>query len=155
MATHFGAAGRPMRRSPFVLVAAVASRTVPDWLIPLLARLSVAAVFFLSGRTKVEGLFTLSDGTFLLFEHEYAVPVLPPHVAAYIATTAEHVFPVLLVLGLFTRISALALLIMTLVIQIFVYPDAWAVHLTWAALVIPLIARGGGRLSLDRMLRIP
>jgi putative oxidoreductase len=155
MAAYFRDAGRPTLRSPLALIAALAQRAVPDWLIPLLQRLAIAGVFFLSGRTKVDGLFTLSDGTFFLFENEYAVPVLPPAAAAYIATAAEHVFPILLVLGLFTRVSALALLIMTLVIQTFVYPDAWAVHLTWAALMIPLIARGGGRLSLDHMLRIP
>ncbi len=155
MATNFGDAQQRSLRSPFILLAALAHRAVPDWLIPLLQRLAVAAVFFLSGRTKVDGVFTLSDSTFFLFENEYAVPLIPPETAAYMATTAEHLFPILLVLGLFTRFSALALLMMTLVIQIFVYPGAWAVHLTWAALMIALIARGGGKLSLDHLLRIP
>lgn len=155
MATYFRSDQDRSYRSPFILFATIAQRAVPDWLIPLLQRLAIAAVFFLSGRTKVEGLFTLSDSTFFLFENEYAVPLIPPETAAYVATTAEHLFPVLLVLGLFTRVSALSLLIMTLVIQVFVYPGAWAVHLTWAALMIPLIARGGGKLSLDHVLRIP
>lgn len=155
MATSFpDARPRPLR-SPFALFASLAHNAVPDWLIPLLQRLAIAAVFFLSGRTKVEGFFTLSDSTFFLFENDYAVPLIPPDVAAYLATTAEHLFPILLVLGLFTRFSALALLIMTLVIQLFVYPGAWAVHLTWAALMVPLIARGGGGASLDRLLKIP
>ncbi|MCA1749142.1 MAG: DoxX family protein [Sphingomonadales bacterium] len=141
--------------SPFGLLAWIAEWAVPDWLIPLLQRTSIAAVFFLSGRTKVEGWFTLSDSTLFLFEHEYSVPLLPPDIAANITTMAEHVFPILLVLGLFTRFSALALLLMTLVIQIFVYPGAWPVHLTWGALLVPLIARGGGTISLDRMFKIP
>jgi uncharacterized membrane protein YphA (DoxX/SURF4 family) len=70
------------------------------------------------------------------------------------ATSAEHLFPILLVLGLFTRASALALLGMTLVIQVFVYPDAWPTHLGWTGLLLPLIAWGGGKASLDRLLRI-
>lgn len=142
-------------RSPLAAFASAAERTVPDWLLPLLQRLAIAAVFFLSGRTKVDGVFTISDSTFFLFENDYAVPLLSPQVAAYAASAAEHIFPILLVLGLFTRLSATALLMMTLVIQLFVYPGAWAVHFTWAALMIPLIARGGGRMSLDRLLRIP
>ncbi len=142
-------------RSPLFGFASLADRAIPLSLMLLLQRLAIAAVFFLSGRTKVEGLFTVSDSAFFLFEHEYALPFIPPHLAAYAATAAEHIFPVLLVLGLLTRFSALALLIMTAVIQLFVYPGAWAVHLTWAALLIPLIARGGGKMSLDRLLRIP
>jgi len=141
-------------RSPFRLLARAARISTPDWLLPLLQRLGIAAVFFQSGRTKVEGVFTLTDGTFALFETEYALPFLDPNAAAYLAAAAEHIFPILLVLGLFTRLSALALFIMTLVIQLFVYPDAWPTHLGWAALLIPLIGRGGGRVSLDNWLRI-
>lgn len=77
--------------------------------------------------------------------------MLPPAIAAYLATYAEHLFPLLLVLGLLTRLSALALLLMTLVIQLFVYPDAWSTHLSWAALLLLLIGRGAGRLSLDHL----
>jgi putative oxidoreductase len=120
----------------------------------LVQRLGIAAVFFQSGRTKVEGIFTIPDTTIELFRSEYALPLLPPELAAYMAAGAEHLFPVLLVLGLFTRLSALALLGMTLVIQTFVYPDAWPTHLSWAGLMLPLIALGGGRFSLDRLLRI-
>jgi len=142
-------------RSPLSMIAGLGERAFPEWLLSLLQRLGIAAIFFLAGRTKVEGLFTITDGTFALFESEYALPIIAPNTAAYLATSAEHVFPVLLVLGLFTRLSALALLIMTLVIQVFVYPDAWPTHLAWAALLIPLVSRGGGRYSLDRMFRIP
>lgn len=141
-------------RSPLMLFARLAEKSTPDWLLPLLMRLGIAAVFFQSGRTKVEGL-TVTDSAFALFETEYALPFLDPHAAAYLAAAAEHIFPILLVLGLFTRISALALFIMTLVIQIFVYPDAWPTHLSWAALLVPLIGRGGGALSLDHRLKLP
>jgi putative oxidoreductase len=118
----------------------------------LAARFAVAAIFFYSGRTKVEGLLTVTDGAYALFREEYKVPLLPPEIAAHAAAYSEHLFPLLLVLGLFTRFSALALLAMTAVIQIFVYPDAWPTHLSWAALMLYLIGRGPGALSLDRRL---
>ena len=142
-------------RGPFALFARIAERLLPLDLILLVQRVGIAAIFFQSGRTKVEGWFTLTDGTFFLFENDYALPLLPPVQAAYAATVAEHLFPILLVLGLFTRLSASALLAMTLVIQLFVYPDAWPTHLSWAGLAIPLIALGGGRVALDRLVRIP
>ena len=142
------------RRGPFALLAAIAQRLLPLDLLLLVQRIGIAAIFFQSGRTKVEGWFTLSESTFFLFENDYELPVLSPIHAAYAATIAEHVFPILLVLGLCTRLSATALLVMTLVIQIFVYPDAWPTHLSWAGLALPLIALGGGRLALDRPLRI-
>ena len=146
---------RPGIRSPLRLFARIAERATPAWLLPLVQRLGIAAVFFQSGRTKVEGLFTLTDSTFYLFQTDYRLPFIAPVPAAYIAAASEHIFPILLVLGLFTRVSALALFLMTLTIEIFVYPDAWPTHLSWAAILIPLIARGGGRLSLDRLFKIP
>ncbi|MET0349888.1 MAG: DoxX family protein [Rhizobacter sp.] len=124
-------------------------RWIPDDLIALVARLGIAGIFWLSGRTKVEGLFTLTDTTFLLFREDYALPLIPPVPAAYLATTAEHVFPILLVLGLATRLSAGALLGMTAVIQLFVYPAAWPTHLSWVAPLLYLVARGAGRWSVD------
>lgn len=140
--------------SPYRRVTELAGRLLNPSLLLLAQRLGVASIFFLSGRTKVEGWFTLTDSTFELFRAEYALPLIPPVAAAYAATIAEHLFSVLLVLGLFTRASALALLGMTMVIQIFVYPDAWPTHLSWAGLMLPLIAWGGGKVSLDRLLRI-
>lgn len=125
---------------------------MPDSLLLLVARLGVAAIFFLSGRTKVEGLIDITPATYELFRTEYALPLVPPEIAAHAATYSEHLFPILLILGLFTRPAAAALLAMTLTIQIFVYPDAWPTHLSWAAILLPLIARGGGRWSLDRAL---
>jgi len=130
----------------------IASALLPDALLLLVARLSIAAIFFLSGRTKVEGLLHITDATYFLFETDYALPLIPPHIAAMAATGAEHLFPVLLVLGLGTRVSALALLAMTATIQIFVYPDAWPTHLSWAAILLPLVARGGGAISIDALL---
>ena len=126
-----------------------ASRFVSHPLLALGARLSMAGVFLMSGRTKVEGWLTVSDTAVSLFEDEYRLPLLPPEVAAHLATYAEHLFPLLLVLGLATRWSAAALLAMTLVIQVFVYPSAWATHLGWATLLMYLVGRGPGPLSLD------
>jgi len=143
------------RTSPLGKIAALSGRLLPPSLLLLVARLGVGAVFFQSGRTKVEGLFTIPDTTIELFRYEYALPLIPPDIAAYAAAGAEHIFPILLFVGLFTRLSAAALLGMTLVIQIFVYPDAWPTHLSWAGLFLPLIAMGGGRLSIDHLLRIP
>lgn len=135
-------------------LGAALQRIIPEWLQLLLARLAIASVFFLSGRTKVEGFLTITPSTYALFADEYRVPILPSDVAAHLATYAEHLFPILLVIGLVTRLSAAALLGMTLVIQTFVYPDAWPTHLSWAALLLLLMARGGGAISLDRLLRI-
>jgi len=142
-------------RTPFELLAEIASKLFPQSLLLLVQRLGIAAVFFMSGRTKVDGWFTINDSAFELFRTDYKLPFIPPVPAAYAATTAEHLFPILLVLGLFTRVSAGALLVMTSVIEIFVYPDAWPTHLSWAGLLLPLVALGGGRFSLDRVLRIP
>jgi putative oxidoreductase len=118
----------------------------------LAARFALAGIFLLSGRTKVEGWLTVSDNAVALFADEYKLPILSPALAAHLAAYAEHLFPVLLVLGLFTRGAALALLGMTAVIQIFVYPDAWPTHLVWATALLVLASRGAGRVSLDAWL---
>lgn len=121
----------------------------------LFGRIAVAPVFFLSGRTKVEGIFTITDSTVELFRSEYALPLLPPMMAALLAAIGEHLFPIMLVLGIGTRAAALGLLGMTAVIEIFVYPDAWPTHLSWAGLLVPLLINGGGRYSLDAKLIAP
>ncbi len=121
----------------------------------LLTRIALGGIFWRSYLTKVEEgtWFTLSDTTYFLFQEEYSGVPLPPEFAAIMATASEFAFPILLVLGLFTRFAALALLGMTLVIQIFVYPEAWwSVHLIWTAMAAVLISRGGGLFSLDAML---
>ena len=144
-------------RVPFELLAKIASKLLPLNLLLLVQRFGIAAIFFMSGRTKIaEGTWlTIDDSAFELFRTDYHLPLIPPVPAAYAATTAEHLFPMLLVLGLFTRVSAGGLLVMTTVIEVFVYPDAWPTHLSWAGLLLPLIALGGGKLSLDRLFKIP
>jgi putative oxidoreductase len=135
--------------------AGTLERLISHSFIALAARISIAAIFLLSGRTKVDGFLHITPSAYQLFEEEYRLPLIPPDIAAHLATYAEHFFPLLLILGLFTRLSALALLGMTLVIQIFVYPDAWPTHLSWAVPMLYLIGRGGGKLSSDRLLGIP
>ncbi|WP_188115113.1 DoxX family protein [Erythrobacter mangrovi] len=134
--------------------AALAGQVLPLSLLLLVMRLGIAGIFFLSGRTKVEGWFTITDSAYELFAFEYALPLIPSDIATVAATVSEHLFPILLVLGLGTRYAALALFGMTMVIQLFVYPDAWPTHLSWAGLLLPLISLGGGKLSFDHLLRI-
>lgn len=135
---------------------------IPDWLIAAIGRFSIAAVFWKSGQTKVQGFAIdliggefhlgwprLSDSAIDLFKTEYRLPLIPPELAAPMAAFAEHFFPVLILFGLATRFSALALLGMTLVIEIFVYPDAYPTHGTWAAILLYLIAKGPGKVSID------
>ena len=142
-------------QSRYDAITARLSGNLPESLVLAFVRVVLAGVFWRSGRTKVvEGSwFQLSDTTYELFRTEYAGVPLPPEFAAVIATTAEHALPALLLVGLFTRFSALGLLGMTMVIQFFVYPDAWwPEHSLWAALALILIVRGAGQFSLDAML---
>ena len=120
----------------------------------LVDRVAIGAIFFFSGRTKVEGWLTLTESAYTLFREEYKLPLIRPEIAAHLAAYAEHLFPLMLLLGLCTRLSALALLGMTAVIQIFVYPDAWPTHLSWAGLLLYLIARGAGPVSLDHAIGV-
>lgn len=152
--THLPTAPTKGPRVLLARLAAAATWLTPHSLLALVNRMALAGIFWLSARTKVEGWFTVSDSAYALFREEYKLPLLPPELAAQMATVAEHVFPMLLVLGLFTRLSALALLGMTLVIQVFVYPDAWPTHLSWAGLMLYLVGRGAGNVSLDRALGI-
>ena len=125
--------------------------SIPDSVISIVARIGAAGVFFRSGQTKVNG-FEITDSTYYLFREEYALPIIPPEIAAHLAVFAEHAFPVLLIIGLATRFSALALLGMTAVIQIFVYPGSWPDHAIWAAALLFIAARGPGFASLDHLL---
>ena len=139
----------------FDAITARLSGRLPESLVLGFVRIVLAGIFWRSGRTKVaEGSwFQLSDTTYELFRTEYAGVPLPPELAAVLATTAEHALPALLLVGLFTRLSSLGLLGMTLVIQFFVYPDAWwGEHSLWTALALILIVRGAGQFSLDAML---
>jgi putative oxidoreductase len=154
-----------------------ASKIFGGALLGLLARLTLAGVFWRSLLTKVEvtKLFPyttyindfaverhhvrvpsfpleMKASTYQIFETEYGLPLIPTGWAAWMATLAEFAMPILLVLGLLTRISAAALVGMTLVIQFFVYPDAWwGVHALWLVMAIYLVAHGPGRISLDHM----
>ncbi|MBT2373885.1 DoxX family protein [Pseudomonas fluorescens] len=138
---------------------------IPYSLIAFVARFSIAAVFWKSGQTKVEGFAVdlingtfelgvprLANSTLPLFRSEYHVPLLSPEVAAHLAAFAEHFFPILILVGFATRFSALALLGMALTIQLFVYPDAYPTHGTWIALLLLLMAKGPGRLSIDHLI---
>lgn len=117
----------------------------------LVARIFPGAVFWQSGRTKVDG-WQLNDTALYLFQEEYRLPLIDPVIAAALATIGEHLLPVMLLLGLATRLGALGLLLMTLVIQLLVYPSAWATHGTWAVPLLLLLLHGGGRLSLDHLI---
>ena len=126
---------------------------IPEALVLLFVRIVAAQPFWASGRTKVEGLFALRPSTIDLFREEYNLPLISPELAAPLTMVAEHVLPALLVLGLLTRFSALGLIVMTLVIQFLVYPDAWwPVHSLWLGLLLVIVQRGGGTLALDRLL---
>ena len=124
---------------------------IPLALILLLTRVAVGLVFYMSGLTKIEG-FALKPATFFLFEEEYKVPLLSPVVAAYLATAAELTLPWFLWFGLGARFAALALLGMTTVIQVFVYPGAYVTHGLWAAALLLIIRFGAGALSIDRLI---
>jgi putative oxidoreductase len=145
--------------------AIVVLEKIPRSLIAFIARFSIAAVFWKSGQTKVEGLAIdlfdgsfqlgvprLADSTIPLFQSEYHVPLLSPELAAHLAAFAEHFFPILILIGFATRFSALALLGMTLTIQLFVYPDAYPTHGTWAAVLLYLMTTGPGKLSIDHLI---
>lgn len=124
---------------------------IPYSLIALVTRFAVAGVFWRSGQTKVSG-FSIREETFFLFREEYKVPLLPPDLAAIMSTVAEHVFPVLLIVGLASRLSALGLFGMTMVIQLFVFPHAWPEHIQWMAMLGLIVARGPGAISLDHLI---
>jgi putative oxidoreductase len=157
----------PLAATPGALARVIAAahaafKRMPESLVALLARFSIAAVFWNSGQTKVEGFaINLVSGTFEfgwprlsssvvdLFRDEYKLPLLPPELAAVLAAIGEHALPVLLLLGLGTRLASFGLLVMTAVIQLLVYPGAYATHGVWAAALLWLMLRGPGTLSLD------
>lgn len=130
------------------------SGRIPEAVALLFVRVALAGIFWRSGRTKVEegSWLTINDFTYELFKSEFSGLPLDPALAVPLTTYAEHFFPILLVLGLATRFAATALLVMTLVIQIFVFPDAWwPVHILWVAMAGILIVRGGGMMSIDAL----
>lgn len=154
MTSNIVASTRPTLRSRWNALADRLQAWIGHDLLALAARFSIAAIFFQSGRTKVEGFLTVTEGTYELFRTEYRLPLLPPEIAAHLSAGVETFVPILLVLGLATRFSAFVLLGMTTIIEIFVYPDAWPTHLSWAAILLYLLGRGAGRFSLDRVFGI-
>lgn len=138
---------------------------IPESLLLFVARFSIAAVFWKSGQTKIEGFSLdfiamkfqlgwprLAETTPFLFEYEYNLPLIPPMIAAVLATLAEHILPILVLTGLFTRLAAFGLAAMTMVIQLFVYPDAYPTHGTWLAIALVLMYRGAGAFSVDHLI---
>jgi putative oxidoreductase len=131
------------------LAAAVALlERFPLAILQFLFRFSIAAVFWNSGLTKVASWQT----TIVLFRDEYRVPVLPPELAATMAAAVELTCPVLLALGLLTRLATVPMLGMTFVIAVFVYPEDWIEHLGWAAFLLFILTRGPGPFSLDHVI---
>jgi putative oxidoreductase len=122
---------------------------VPHTILALPLRLAVATVFWNSAMTKLADWNVALE----LFKEEYRLPLLPPELAAYMAVSVELSAPVLLVLGLATRAVAVVLLCMTTVIEVFVYPQAWPTHIQWAAMLLVLLCRGPGKLSVDYLIR--
>jgi putative oxidoreductase len=151
--THMAPAVAHVRSVPVRIVQrAIATLDgIPYWFIALAARIFPAAVFWQSGQTKVAG-WHLKPNAIALFENEYQLPLIDPTAAAYASAFSEHFFPILLAIGLATRFSALSLLFMTAVIEIFVYPNAWPTHGMWATCFLVVIARGPGSLSLDHLI---
>jgi putative oxidoreductase len=139
-------------RSPALAVverAIAVLESVPYWLLALPLRFAVATIFWNSAMVKLISW----QRTVELFADEYQVPLLPPGIAAALALAIELACPVLLVLGLATRLAVLVLFSMVAVIQIFVYPEAWPTHVQWAAMMLVLLCRGPGWVSVDHVVR--
>jgi putative oxidoreductase len=125
---------------------------IPATIIGLVIRIGVADVFWRSGQTKVDG-WRVTETAVQLFRDEYRLPILSPEVAATLAAISEHLFSALLVVGLAARLSALGLLLMTAIIEVFVYPENWPDHLLWSGCLLYVIARGPGGFSFDALIR--
>jgi putative oxidoreductase len=138
----------PSRPAKLLLRVLAWLEAIPYWVLAVPLRLGVAWIFWSSAQVKLINW----DTTLALFRDEYQVPALPPEVAANMALAIELTAPVLLVLGLLTRPTILVLFGMTAVIQLFVYPEAWPTHLQWSAMMLVLLSRGAGALSLDHLL---
>ncbi|RKZ99683.1 MAG: DoxX family protein [Gammaproteobacteria bacterium] len=136
-------------------------KAVPEDLIALIARIAIAAVFWRSAQTKISGwefldqswqFYNLNRSTLMLFEYEYQLPLIHYQFAAYMATFSEFFVSLAILLGFMTRLSAFALLMMTLVIQVLVYPDAWPTHILWATILLYIMKQGPGKFSVDQLL---
>lgn len=135
---------------------------IPEWLVNIAMRLVIFKIFWFSVQTKIVGLtvagqhfafWNVTDSTFLLFDFEYGIPLIPSEIAAYLGTFGEFFLPLMILFGFFTRFAAAGLMVMTLVIQFFVYPDAWwSVHVYWVLLLLYIMRNGGGLISVDNLL---
>ena len=139
------------------------SALIPDWLVGFVARGAIFFVFWQSVQTKIGGgsllgqkfmFWEVTDSTLMLFEYEYDVPLLSPELAAYLATFAEFFLSLGILVGLLTRLSAAGLLLVTIIIQFFVYPNEWTAHLLWAALLFYLIKHGPGSFALVALIKM-
>lgn len=135
-------------------------KALPEDIIALTARIAVSTVFWRSAQTKISGweffdqswqFYNLSGSTFMLFQYEYNLPLINYKVAAYLATFNEFFLSIAILVGFMTRLTALAFLGMTAVIQILVYPDAWPTHILWAAALLYIVKHGPGRFSMDSL----
>jgi putative oxidoreductase len=144
VSTHASASGLRLRWADLVALVG----RVPLSLHQLLFRIAVAGVFLRAGLTKISSW----ESTVALFADEYKVPVLAPHLAAAMAATFEVGCSTLLLVGLGTRLAALPLIGMIMTIQLFVYPQAWSEHLVWGSILLMLLTRGGGAISLDHLI---
>lgn len=144
VSTHASASGLRLRWADLVALVG----RVPLSLHQLLFRIAIAGVFLRAGLTKISSW----ESTVALFADEYKVPVLAPHLAAAMAATFEVGCSTLLLVGLGTRLAALPLIGMIMTIQLFVYPQAWSEHLVWGSILLMLLTRGGGAISLDHLI---
>lgn len=136
--------------------------SIPEWIVNVAMRLVIFKVFWFSVQTKITGLtiagqhfafWNITDNTFLLFDFEYGIPLIPTSLAAYMGTFGEFFLSLMILFGVLTRFAALGLLLITLVIQLFVYPDAWwTVHVYWVLPLLYLMKHGGGKIALDKLL---
>jgi putative oxidoreductase len=138
----------PLKSAKLLLLVLARLEAIPYWVLAVPLRFAVAWIFWSSAQVKLINW----DTTLTMFRDEYQIPVLPPEVAANMAFAIELTAPVLLVLGLLIRPTILVLFGMVAVIQIFVYPEAWPTHLQWTAMMLVLLSRGAGKLSLDHLL---
>ncbi len=135
--------------------------SIPEWCVNLAMRLVIFKVFWFAVQTKIAGwtiagqhfaFWNVTDNTFLLFDFEYGIPLIPTTLAAYMGTFGEFFLSIMILLGFFTRFAALGLFLMTMVIQFFVYPDAWwTVHVYWVLPLLYLMKYGGGKIALDNI----
>jgi putative oxidoreductase len=144
ISTHASASGLRLRWADLVALVG----RVPLSLHQLLFRIAIAGVFLRAGLTKISSW----ESTVALFADEYKVPVLAPHLAAAMAATFEVGCSTLLLVGLGTRLAVLPLIGMIMTIQLFVYPQAWSEHLVWGSILLVLLTRGGGAISLDHVI---